>query len=78
MRNEIKEIFVEELGVDQTEYSEDLSYNGMPEWDSGSHMVMAVSIEERFQVELDSDEIVYMTNIKRIYEVLQRKGIPLN
>jgi acyl carrier protein len=78
MRNEIKEIFVEALGVDQTEYSEDLSYNGMPEWDSGSQMVMAVSIEERFQVELDSDEIVYMTNIKRIYEVLQRKGIPLN
>jgi acyl carrier protein len=75
MRAGVREIFVGELGLDDETYSEELTYRAVPEWDSTSHMILAVAIEEYFNIELDSDEIVSMTSVAKIYEILQSKGV---
>lgn len=77
MRQAVQEIFVNELGIEEDDYSEDLAYNSIPEWDSASHMVIIIAVEEKFGVELSSDEVVSMTSIPKIYSVLQSKGIKL-
>jgi acyl carrier protein len=78
VKEAIKQIFIDELGVDGDQYADDLKYNSIPEWDSASHMVVVTAIEEKFELELDSDEIIAMTSIAKIYQVLQKRGVALD
>ena len=78
MKRAVREIFFNELGIGDDQYSEDLAYNSIPEWDSASHMVIIIAMEEKFGVELSPDEVVSMTTIPKIYSVLQSKGILLD
>ncbi|MHB8528260.1 MAG: acyl carrier protein [Caulobacteraceae bacterium] len=77
MRDAVRQVFVGELGIDIESFTDDLTYKSIPEWDSASHMVIAVALEERFNLEFESDDIVNMTSVQRIYEILQSKGIAL-
>jgi len=77
MKRSVRDIFVNELGIADDQYSEELTYNSIPEWDSTSHMIIIVAMEEKFEIELSNDEIVAMTTIPKIYNVLQSKGIPI-
>jgi acyl carrier protein len=77
MKRAVKAVFIDELGIDDEAYSEDLVYNSIPEWDSASHMVIVEALEEKFGIELNSDEVVSMTTIPKIYAVLESKGIPV-
>ena len=70
----LKQIFVEELGIEETSFAEDLSYNSIPEWDSASHMVIIISIEQRYDVSFDSDEIVAATSVAKLRAILRAKG----
>lgn len=71
----VRTVFSEELGVDPEAVHDELKYNSIPEWDSASHMVMVVALEERLEIEFDSDEIVTLTSVGRIVEVLTSKGV---
>lgn len=77
MEQSVREIFFNELGIGDDQFSDDLAYNSIPEWDSASHMVIIIAMEEKFGVELSPDDVVSMTTIPKIYAVLQSKGIPL-
>jgi len=77
MKRAVKAVFTDELGIDDEAYSEQLVYNSIPEWDSASHMVIVEALEEKFGIELNSDEVVSMTTISKIYAVLESKGIPV-
>jgi acyl carrier protein len=74
MKAALKEIFVRELGLKPGDFSEELTYNSIPEWDSASHMAVILAIEERFDITLESDEIVKMTSIPKILSILEVKG----
>jgi acyl carrier protein len=76
MKQAVRDIFVNELGIEDARYSEDLAYNSIPEWDSASHLLVMVAVEEKFGIQLSSHDVVSMTTIRRIYNVLQSKGIP--
>ena len=58
MKEAIKRIFVDELGIDEDQYAEDLKYNSIPEWDSASHMVVMMAIEEKFELRAWSPTIL--------------------
>jgi acyl carrier protein len=75
VKNEIRDIFVNELGISADEYSESLVYDSIPEWGSASHMIIILALEEKFGIQLDTDEVVSMTTIPKIYSVLQSKGV---
>jgi acyl carrier protein len=65
------------LGIEDDAFSESLSYQSVPEWDSERHIDIVLEIEQRFGVEFDADEIVSMTSITRIYVALAEKGVVL-
>ena len=75
MRAVLKEIFVRELGLDPNDFTDELSYNSIPEWDSASHMSVILAIEEKFDIALESDEIISMTSVPKIIGILEGKGI---
>jgi len=75
MREAVQEIFIQELGLKPQDISDELTYNSVPEWDSASHMSLILAIEEKFGVELESNEVVRMTSIPKILAVLESKGV---
>lgn len=72
---QIKAIFVSELNIPLEEYSEDLKYGEVPEWDSASHMVVVLALEDHFGVSFDPDEVASLSSISAIASALRSKGI---
>jgi acyl carrier protein len=75
MRTALKEIFIKELGLKPGDFQDDLTYNSVPEWDSASHMSMILAVEEKFDLALESDDIVSMTSVGKILTILESKGV---
>jgi acyl carrier protein len=73
MRNRIIEIFRDELALPPSEITVDLRYNGVPEWDSVAHMALISALEHEFGVSFQDEEIVEMTTIKAIEQIVVKR-----
>ena len=67
-----KKSFLESLAVGEDVINEDLKYNDIPEWDSIGHMTLMSSLEEIFQITLDTDDIVDFSSYKKGIELLKK------
>ena len=67
----IHQIFVEELGVREDLVSDEVSYGDIPEWDSNSHIVIVVALEDALDVALDDDSIVELTSVGKIRQFIE-------
>ena len=66
------------LGVPAAEITDDASMETIRTWDSLKHMEFIAAIEEEFDIEpLTTDEIVAMTSIAAMKEILPAKGLAL-
>jgi acyl carrier protein len=75
MSEVVRDVFINELGLEPALFHPELAYNSVPEWDSASHMVLVVALEEKLGIEFDSDEIANLTSVARIVEALAAKGV---
>ncbi len=73
-RDALIDCFGEALGIDAARVSETLSYQSIAAWDSMGHMALVAAIEERFQVVLDTEEILNMSSVARVREILAGHG----
>lgn len=58
--------------------SEHSSKQDIPSWDSLTHMDLVTTIEKHFEITLSMEDIVEMTSIKNIVEVLNQHKVPKN
>lgn len=66
------------LGIPVAEITEDASMETIRSWDSLKHMELVAAIEEEFEIDpLTTDEIVAMTSLAAMKEILPAKGVPL-
>jgi len=54
---------------------EDLKYNDIPEWDSIGHMTLMSSLEEVFDISLETDDIVDFSSYKAGLKILDKYKI---
>ena len=74
-RNALSEIFVREIRLHPEDFTEELSYNSIPEWDSQAHILLVIAIEEKFGIDIEQDEVVRMTSVRKILDLLKSKGV---
>ena len=67
-----KQAFVDSLSIDQKLLNKDLKYNDIPEWDSIGHMTLMSDLEEKFKINIDTDDIVDFSSFKKGMEILQK------
>ncbi len=67
--------FVSSLGIDPSVFSDELTYQSVPEWDSVGHVMLVSELEESFNVMLDTDEIIDMSSPAKAREILTRHGV---
>ena len=71
----IEEIFSECFNVPMDEIHDDIQYQEIEKWDSLNHLRFTSRLEEAFDIELDMDDIVEMSSLRKIKEILKKYGV---
>ena len=77
-KEKYKKSFVDSLGVEEKLIKDELKYNEIPEWDSIGHMTLIASLEEIFNITLETDDIIDFSSFKKGIEILKKYSINFN
>ena len=72
----VRQAFSDALGIPADQVLDELSYDSIPEWDSVSHMSLIAMLENKFNVLLETNDILEMSSVKIAKEILRRIGVP--
>ena len=77
MKNKQKydKIFIDTFSLQENSLEKDLAYNAIPEWDSIGHMSMIATIEEIFNITMETDDIINFSSYKKGFEILAKYKI---
>ena len=76
-KQKYQNIFIESLSIDSSNFSEDLKYNEIPEWDSIGHMTLMSGLEDTFKIALETDDIVEFSSFKKGIEILKKYKVTI-
>jgi acyl carrier protein len=78
-KNEKKfvESFTDALNIKGKEVIDSLKYQGIPEWDSISHMVLITNLEEKFDISIETDDVIDMSSVGKAKKILKKYGIKI-
>lgn len=68
--------FVESLDV-KPEQVEELEYQSIPAWDSVGHMGLIAEIEDAFDIQFETDDIVEFGSFKKGIEILKNYDVEI-
>ena len=79
MKNKKKyqDIFIESLSIDAASFNEDIKYNEIPEWDSIGHMTLMSSLEEAFDISIETDDIIDFSSYTKGKEILRKYKVSI-
>ncbi len=71
--DEAKRLLAEALRIGIERISDDTKIRELPMWDSLGHMALIALVEERIAVTLSMDDIMAMTTVRGLADVLESK-----
>ncbi|STX39948.1 acyl carrier protein [Legionella feeleii] len=77
MDQRLAAILANVFGLRKDEIIIDLSKENIGSWDSLKQMDLVVTLEREFNISLEIPDIVQMTSIRSIVDVLSNKGVNL-
>jgi acyl carrier protein len=70
----LREAFIAALDLSPDTEVEGLAYSEHPNWDSVGHMALVAELEDRFDVMLETDDVLAMSSFTVASEILRRHG----
>ena len=67
--------FAAALAIPVEQVTDDLAYNSIPQWDSIAHMTLVAELESRFEVMMDTDDIIDMSSVAKAKDILGKYGV---
>ncbi|RAP37466.1 hypothetical protein B1207_04645 [Legionella quinlivanii] len=77
MNNRLVSVLANVFGLRNDQIVVELTKENLGSWDSLKQMDLIVSLEREFNLELELPDIVKMTSVKNIIDVLTDKGVQL-
>ena len=74
-KKKYQEIFIKSLAINEKNFNEDIKYNDVPEWDSIGHMTLISDLEDGFEINIETDDIVDFSSFKKGIEILKKYKI---
>lgn len=74
MSEVLYQLFSEVLEIPVTELNDNTSPENTPQWDSLAAMMLVAAIENEFNVQLTTKEILKMSNLGAAYMLLKEKN----
>lgn len=69
--------FTEGLGVDESVVNSTLKYQSIGEWDSIGHMGLIAELEDAFDIEMETDDIVDFSSFDVGKDILKKYGVEI-
>lgn len=70
-----KEAFIKSMDLSPDVVNEDLTYQGVENWDSVGHMNLIAELEDTFEIMLETDDIIDFSSYVKGMEILQKYGV---
>ncbi len=70
----LAKVFAETFGISEAETA-GLQYQGIEQWDSVGHMSLVAAIEDEFDIQLDTDDIIDMSSFEKAQEILKKYNV---
>ena len=70
------EVFVNTFNVSKSDL-DGLEYQGVDAWDSIGHMNLIGELEDAFDIEMETDDIVDFSGYKKGIEILKKYGVEI-
>ena len=70
----LAKVFADTFGISEAE-TKGLQYQGIEQWDSVGHMTLVAAIEDDFDIQLDTDDIIDMSSFEKAQEILTKYDI---
>lgn len=70
--------FVNTMAIPQEQVTLALAYQSIPQWDSVAHMALVAEIENTFNVTLDTDDIIGMSDVAKAVAILRKHGVSID
>ncbi len=79
MNNQEKynQAFMENFSIEASKLNAELEYNTIPEWDSVGHMSLIASLEEAFEIMLETDDVIDFSSYNKGKEILKKYKIEM-
>lgn len=71
LQDKLRSVFIDSLGLDTDADVENLKYRDIDEWDSVGHMALVSAIEDEFDVQFDTDQVIDMSSFKVALDMLR-------
>ena len=72
-----KKVFLDSLNIQNDQFNENLKYNEIPEWDSIAHMSLISGLEDKFNISIDTDDIVDFSSFLKGKKILKKYKIDI-
>ena len=70
-------IFMDSFSIDKTKLNEELVYESVPDWDSVGHMGLIAELEESFEIEMETDDIIDFSSFEKGKEILKKYNVKI-
>lgn len=77
-KNKYIEAFIEALEIKKEKINSKLVYESVPEWDSIGHMTLISAIEEKFNISIETDDVVDFSGYDKGIEILKKYNVKFN
>ena len=67
--------FVEGLSINKSLVTPDLKYQDIAEWDSVGHMALIAELEDKFNIMLETDDIIDFNSYEKGKEILAKYNV---
>lgn len=75
LNDRLRDVFVEALMLDDGVDVENLKYREIEAWDSVGHMALVAAIEDEFEVQFETDQVIDMSSFKVALDMLRGFGV---
>ncbi|RGC67458.1 Acyl carrier protein [Micromonospora sp. MW-13] len=75
LNDRLRTVFVDALEVPEGTDVENLNYRGIEQWDSLGHMTLVAAIEDEFDVQLETEQVIDMSSFKVALDMLRGLGV---
>jgi acyl carrier protein len=72
----LHDVFVTTLALDDDVDVANLKYRDIEAWDSVGHMALIAAVEDEFDVQFDTDQVIDMSSFKVAVDMLRGFGVP--
>ena len=72
IRKQYKEIFIKSLSINKKDFREDLKFGELSNWDSVGHMTLISTLEDRFDISIQAEDIIEFNSFKKGLKILKK------